>query len=101
MTDQPGAKLVNSVILTLVARGAIIVATAVGLPAAGWMMNRAVESVDKISIKVDAIKDQSIETGGTLKLIQQSQDVQRRMIDDHEARVRVLENYSRNNPIRN
>ena len=44
---------------------------------------------------------QSLETNGTVKLIQQSQDTQNRIIADHEARVRVLESASRNNPLRN
>lgn len=84
-------KLVDSVFLTLIARGAIIIATLVALPLAGWMLNRAVDAVDRLSAKVDALREQSLDISGTVKLIQQSQDTQSRAIADHEARVRLLE----------
>jgi hypothetical protein len=84
-------KLVDSVFLTLIARGAIIIATLVALPLAGWMLNRAVDAVDRLSAKVDALREQSLDISGTVKLIQQSQDTQSRVIADHEARVRLLE----------
>ena len=90
-----GAKLVNSVILTLLARGAMILITVLGLPMAGWMMQRSVSSFDDISKKVDTIRDQSFETGSTVKLIQQSQESQTRLIADHELRVRTLEQFNR------
>lgn len=83
-------KLVDNVALTIIARGAIILATGVGLPGALWMMNRAVNSVDTISAKIDTLRDQAIETGGTVKLIQQLQGSQQRALDDHEARLRAL-----------
>lgn len=86
-----GEKLANNVMLTLVARSAMIFATVIGLPVAGWMMNRAVSSVDAISRKVDTIREQSLETNGALKLIQQSQQSQGQILADHETRVRVLE----------
>lgn len=96
MTDEtPGSKLVNSVTLTLVSRGAMIFATMVGLPIAGWMMNRAVDSVDQIKSKVDTIREQSLETNGNVKLIQLTQGVQTAIIADHEARVRSLEGINR------
>jgi hypothetical protein len=91
----------SGVILSVVARGAIIFATVIGLPVAAWMMNRAVESVDRISTKVDSLREQSLETNGTVKLIQQSQDVQNRILADHEARMRLLESYNRSGGIRN
>src|SRR6266581_1513739 len=45
-------KLVNSVVLTLIARFAIVVATAVVLPGALWMIQRGVGSIDEISKKI-------------------------------------------------
>lgn len=87
--------LVNSVALTLIARGAMILMTGVGFPIALWMMGRAVESVDKISNKVDVIREQSIETNGNVKMIQQAQVNQTQIIADHETRMRFLENYNR------
>lgn len=85
------SKLVDSVALTLIARGAIILATAVGLPGAFWMMNRAVNSVDTISAKIDTLRDQGTETAGAVKMIQQLQGAQSRTLDDHEARLRYAE----------
>lgn len=99
--ESSSEKMARNALFAVISRSAMIFATAVGLPAAAWMMNRAVSSVDIVSAKVDAIRDQSIETGGTMKLIQQSQETQSRMLADHEARVRVLENYYRNAPSRN
>lgn len=93
--ETPGSKFANSVGLTLIARGAMIFATVVGLPIAGWMMNRAVDAVDKMVAKVDTIKEQSLETNGTVKLIQQTQGMQTQIIADHESRVRTLENLNR------
>jgi hypothetical protein len=93
--DTTGKRLADNVALTLISRGAMIFATVIGLPIAGWMMNRAVASVDRIAEKVETIRDQSFQTSGTVKLIQQNQDVQTRTIYDHETRVRVLENYNR------
>jgi transaldolase / glucose-6-phosphate isomerase len=71
---------VDSVALTLIARFAIVFATGVGLPGAFWMMNRAVSSVDTISAKIDALRDDSLETKGSLKLIQQTQSAQSRVL---------------------
>lgn len=98
MSEQ---SLANNPLLTLVARFAMILAAA-ALPIAGWMIQRGVNSVDLISEridknstelnrKVDAIKDQSTETGSNVKLIQQTQQVQGAVISDHETRVRLLE----------
>src|SRR6266705_527991 len=93
--DTAGSKLANSVTLTLVSRAAMIFATVIGLPVAGWMMNRAVDSVDKISSKMESIREQSLETNGNVKLIQLTQGVQTQIIADHEARVRALEGVNR------
>lgn len=93
--STPAEKLVNSVVFTLVARGAMIIGTGIGLPIALWLSSRAVDSFDRINSKVDTIKDQSIETNGTVKLIQQTQSEQTRLIVDHETRMRVLENLNR------
>jgi hypothetical protein len=55
------------------------------------MMNRALSNSDQIASSIATIKEQSIETNGTVKLIQQAQEAQSRAISDHEARMRVLE----------
>ena len=85
------SKLVDNVILTLIARFAIVFASTVGLPAAFWMMNRAVNSVDVISTKIDTLRDQQLETGGALKLMQQIQTADHHTLEDHEARLRGVE----------
>lgn len=96
MTDtSPASKLAESVTLKLISRGSMIFATLVGLPVAGWMMNRAVNSVDKMSDKMEMLREQGLETNGTVKLIQQTQGTQTQLISDHEVRVRALESFSR------
>lgn len=104
MTDiqTPGSKLVNNAILTIVARLAMIVAAG-SLPIAGWMVQRGVNTIDDVSKKIDTMRDQALETNGTVKLIQQTQGIQTQIIADHELRVRTLESISRNGlpPTRN
>lgn len=80
----------ESVWLRLISRFAVIAAV-VALPLIGWMGSRAVSTVDDISVKVDNIKDRIIETNGNVKLIQQTQEAQKTILADHEARVRQLE----------
>jgi hypothetical protein len=90
MADS-NSKLADNVALRLISRVANVFATSVGLPGAFWMMNRAVSSVDKISEKIDTLRDQAVETTGSIKLIQQSQGNQARILDDHEVRLRAAE----------
>jgi hypothetical protein len=95
MTEPTSSeRLVNSAVLTMVARFAMIGAAA-ALPiigtALGWALQRGVNSVDEIGKKVDSIKDQSAETGMDVKLIKQIQQMQGASLADHEARVRILE----------
>jgi hypothetical protein len=92
---SPGSKLVSSVALTLIARGAIILSTAVGLPAAAFMLQRGVGSIDEVGRKVDSMKEQAMETGSNVRLIQQTQTLQTQIIADHETRVRTLESLNR------
>jgi hypothetical protein len=87
-------KLVNNVALTLFARGAMVIGGIAG-PIAVWMMSHAVDVVDKIGNKVDTIREQSVETNGNVKLIQQTQVMQTQVLADHEARMRFLENFNR------
>jgi hypothetical protein len=87
--------LVDSVALTLIARVAIVLATGVGLPGAFWMSNRSMSSSDAISAKIDPLKDQAIETNGAMKLMQQLQSNQARILDDHGARLRAAESQAR------
>jgi hypothetical protein len=54
-------------------------------------------TVDKISEKIDTLRDQAVETKRSVKLIQQTQSAQSRVLDDHEARLRRAENPTRNN----
>jgi hypothetical protein len=78
------AKLVDSVALTLFARVAMIVATSLILPVALWMGSRGVSAIDRVSEKIDAMKEASIEQAVEIR-------AQQRILADHEARVRVLE----------
>lgn len=87
-------ELAENATLTMVARFAMIIATAM-LPIAaggmGWLLVRAVGSLDEVSHKADTIRDQVLETSSNVKLIQQQQTVQGAILADHEARVRLLE----------
>jgi hypothetical protein len=82
--------LADSTTLMVIARLAMIAATA-ALPAVGWLLIRSVSTVDDIGHKVDSVHDQVLETGGTVKVIQQTQTVQGQILTDHEARMRALE----------
>ena len=84
-------KLVNNALLTLFARGAMIVATAVILPLGMAMVNRAVDSIDRISQKIDTMKEQALEQAGEIKSLRQIASTQQQLLADHEARVRLLE----------
>lgn len=90
-------ELANNNVLTVLARFAMIGAT-VALPLVGWMAQRGITTVDEISHKVDAIKDQLIEAGGTMKLIQNTQQIQGATLSDHESRLRAQERAARPTP---
>lgn len=97
MTDAPpvngngnGVKLVNSAILTIVARFAMIIATS-ALPVVGWIALRGINTVDDIGRKIDTVRDLSLETSLNVKLIQQTQTLQGASLADHETRMRMLE----------
>ena len=96
MADDRSAseKLVNSVALTLLSRLAMIVATGLVLPAALLMAQRGLSTVDEMSKKIDAMRDQGFETTALIRSLQQMQDVQARTVADHETRVRMLERHT-------
>ena len=94
MSDTTGSKVANSVALTLISRFAMIAAT-LALPIVGWMVQRGVSTGDVVAEKIDRLRDQSIETNGTVKLIQQTQAVQGASLTDHESRIRIQENLNR------
>jgi hypothetical protein len=79
-----GAKLVDSVALTLFSRVAMIVATSLILPVALWMGSRGVATIDEIAKKIDTMREASIEQAAEIR-------AQQRILADHEQRVRVLE----------
>lgn len=82
--------LAGSAIFTVIARTAMILATA-ALPVVGWLLQRSVNTVDEISRKVDTVNEKTVETNSTVKLIQQTQTMQGALIADHEGRIRGLE----------
>lgn len=96
MADEKTAseKLVNNVILTLVARGAMILATGLILPIALFIGNRAVSNLDDIGRKIDTMREQAIEQAGEIRSLRQLSTTQQQLLADHEARVRVLERTS-------
>lgn len=94
MTGDPADRLVNSAILTIVARLAMVVAAG-AMPVAGWMLTRSINTVDEVSSKIDRVKELAVETSFNVKLIQQTLQLQTQALQDHETRVRVLENRPR------
>ncbi len=90
MPETNGERIVNNVYLVLIARIAMIVAAS-SLPIAGWMLQRSVSAVDLLSAKIDTVRDLALETGANVKLIQQSQQLQTSVVQDHENRIRILE----------
>lgn len=85
-----GGKLVNSVILTIIARFAMIIAAA-ALPVVGWVAIRGISTVDEVARKIDTVRDLALETSLNVKLIQQTQTIQGASLADHETRMRLLE----------
>jgi hypothetical protein len=89
--------LANNTVLAVLARLAMLGATA-ALPVAGWLLLRGIDSIDRVSTKVDVIHDQITETASNVKLLQQSQTAQQQLLADHEARVRSLERMQKGMP---
>lgn len=89
-----GDRLVNSAILTIVARFAMIIAAG-ALPVTGWMLQRSINTVDDIVRKLDVVRDLALETSANVKLIQQAQSIQSSVVQDHENRLRLLEGRKR------
>jgi hypothetical protein len=88
-------KLVESKLLTLAARGLMILGVSVGLPVAGFMMSRILAAADTIAAKVD-------KTAVQVELLKQRYDLGadatkadlsgiRAILTDHEGRLRVIE----------
>jgi hypothetical protein len=90
--DNALARAVKSETFAITARAAMVFATMVGLPIAGWMMNRVTSAIDGMNAKVDLTSEQ-------VKLLQQSInlgvnfriDGAERQLSDHEVRIRGLE----------
>jgi len=98
MADQEktaSERLADSVALRLWARVAMVIATGLILPAALWMGNRGVSTVDEISRKIDTMKEASIEVRGEIRALREQSDAQKQILADHEARVRELERLGR------
>jgi hypothetical protein len=84
--------LVNNTVLTVLARLAMLGATA-ALPVAGWLLVRGVNTMDRVSDKADTIHEQLLGAASDVKLLQQTQQIQQQILADHEARVRTLEGF--------
>jgi hypothetical protein len=98
MADQEktaSEKLADSVLLRLWARLAMLIATGLILPAALWMGNRGVSTIDEIAKKIDTMKEASIEDRGEIRALRVQSNAQQQILADHEARVRELERQGR------
>jgi len=94
MADQDQSaseKLASNVLLTLVARGAMIIATGLILPAALWIGNRGVSTIDEISKKLDTMSVGQVEQAAEIRALRVESTAQQKIMADHEARVRLLE----------
>jgi hypothetical protein len=88
----------NSAILTLIARGMMIIGAGVGLPVAGWMMTRIVAKADKVIDTVDEIvvEQKVMKNSVEFKFdaIKTELGNHRTKVDDHEGRIRIIESRS-------
>lgn len=89
-------KAVNSAMFTLVSRGAMILATGVGLPIALWVMSQLFDLGKSISRDVTdtvrEVRELKIETQFKLQAIQTEIGGARSQLNDHEGRIRFIEN---------
>lgn len=81
-------KFARSAVFAVIARGAMILASVVGLPTAGFMLQRAITSVDHLAETTE-------QTRVTLVLIQQRLEDIRDVQRDHETRLRQVESAKR------
>lgn len=93
--QQTGSeKVANNVVLLLVSRIAMVVASG-ALPIAGWVLERAVVAVDNLGVKVDGLRDDLKDTSANVRLVQQTQVIHQQVLADHEARIRILEGHAK------
>lgn len=94
----PGAsfeKLVDSRMFITFARMLMIVASAIGLPVAGFMMSRMIDRADKIVEKVEGthhnlnLLDQSMRF--SFERMKSDLDRLNMTVTDHDGRIRVIE----------
>lgn len=88
-------KIVQNSVFTLVARGAMILASTIGLPLAAFMMQRVISSADAIGAKVDqsAMQMQLLQQEVKYGFDAAKSDISgiRLQLTDHENRLRPLE----------
>lgn len=88
-------KLVKNSLFTALARASMIAAVAVGLPVAGWMMQRVINAADAIGQKVDkgAVQMQLLQQEVKFGFDAAKMEITgiRVQLTDHEGRIRLIE----------
>jgi len=79
---------VHNEIFILIARGAMVLVAGVGVPVAGWMLNRVFMSIDNVTqlSQVHTVQLDHIQT-----TVMDHVDYLTRAVGDHEQRIRTLE----------
>lgn len=86
--DEYVPKIARNEIFYFVARMSTLVATFIGLPIAGWMLSRAVQTSDVLTAQV---AQQNVQLSVLSATIKDRLDGDLRQLTDHELRIRQLE----------
>ena len=95
-------KLANNTTLAALGRIAMLAATLIGLPVAGFMMQRIITTGDAIAAKLDdnvtatRLLQQKVDYG--FDAARKEADTIRIQIVDHEGRIRIIEREIRRTP---
>lgn len=80
--------IVQGEIFIFIARAAIILGTSVGFPLAGWLLERAVSSIDSVA---QVAQQHTVQLDHIQTTVMDHVDALNRTVGDHEQRIRSLE----------
>jgi len=92
MAENGGVqKAAENAVLKLTARIAIVLASLIGVPGAGWLITRAVSSIDDLTKAVEMVDHKVTKVEAKVGLIEQKVTDTVDAEKDHEIRLRHLE----------